>query len=50
VGILDWEIKPVKKGRAVVVPASKAMVGHGTHTRAAVWKEELENFMKETGG
>ncbi len=49
-GILEREIKRVKKGRAIVVPASKETVGHGTHTRAAVWKERLEMFMKETGG
>ncbi len=49
-GILEREIKRVKKGQAVVVPASKATVGHGTHTRAAVWKEELEKLLKETGG
>jgi homoserine O-acetyltransferase len=49
-GILEREIKRVKKGRAVVMPASKETVGHGTHTKAAVWKELLEKFMKETGG
>ena len=47
-GILELEIKRVKKGRAIVIPASKETVGHGTHTRAAVWKEHLEKFMKET--
>jgi homoserine O-acetyltransferase/O-succinyltransferase len=49
-GILEREIKRVKKGRAVVIPAGKETVGHGTHTRAAVWKEHLEKFLKETGG
>jgi homoserine O-acetyltransferase len=49
-GILEREIRRVKKGRAVVVPAGKETVGHGTHTRAAVWKRHLETFMKETGG
>jgi homoserine O-acetyltransferase len=49
-GILEREIKRVKKGRAIVIPASKETVGHGTHTRAAVWKELLEKFMKETEG
>jgi homoserine O-acetyltransferase len=48
-GILEREIKRVKKGRAIVIPASKETVGHGTHTRAAVWKEHLEKFLKETG-
>jgi homoserine O-acetyltransferase len=49
-GILEREIKRVKKGRAIVIPASPETVGHGTHTKAAVWKEHLEKFLKETGG
>jgi homoserine O-acetyltransferase len=49
-GILEREVKWVKQGRAVVVPAGKDTVGHGTHTRAAVWKEHLETFLKVTGG
>jgi homoserine O-acetyltransferase len=49
-GILEREIKRVKNGRAVVIPAGKETVGHGTHTRAAVWKEHLEKFLKESGG
>jgi homoserine O-acetyltransferase/O-succinyltransferase len=49
-GILEREVKRVKNGRAIVIPASEATVGHGTHTRAAVWKEHLEKLMKETGG
>ena len=40
----------MKKGRAIVIPASKETVGHGTHTKAAVWKGQLEKFLKETGG
>jgi homoserine O-acetyltransferase len=46
--ILEREIKRVNKGQAVVIPASKETVGHGTHTKAAVWKEHLEKFMKES--
>ena len=49
-GILEREIKRVNNGRAVVIPASKETVGHGTHTKAAVWKEQLEQLMKETEG
>ncbi len=49
-GILEREIKRVKNGRAVVIPAGKETVGHGTHTKAAVWKAHLEKFLKETGG
>lgn len=49
-GILEREVKRVKKGRAVVIPAGPETVGHGTHTKAAVWKDHLEKFLKETGG
>jgi homoserine O-acetyltransferase/O-succinyltransferase len=49
-GILEREIKRVKKGQAIVIPASKETVGHGTHTKAAVWKKHFESFMKETEG
>jgi homoserine O-acetyltransferase len=49
-GILEREITRVKKGQAIIIPASKDTVGHGTHTKAAVWKKHLEEFMKETAG
>jgi homoserine O-acetyltransferase len=49
-GILEREMKRVKKGRAIVMTASKETVGHSTHTKAAVWKEYLKKFLKETGG
>jgi homoserine O-acetyltransferase len=49
-GIPRREIKRVKKGQAVVVPATKETVGHGTHTKDAVWKKSLEKFMKGTEG
>ena len=47
-GILEREIKRVPKGRAILVPESEETVGHGTHTKAAVWKGELEKLLKET--
>src|SRR6266850_5163508 len=37
-GILEREIKRVPHGRAILIPASEQTVGHGTHTKAAVWK------------
>jgi homoserine O-acetyltransferase len=48
-GILEKEIKRVKRGRAIVIPLSDATVGHGTHSRAVVWKHYLEQLLKETG-
>lgn len=47
-GITEREIKRVKNGRAILIPASEETVGHGTHTKAAIWKEHLAAFLKET--
>jgi homoserine O-acetyltransferase/O-succinyltransferase len=44
-GILEREIVRVKRGRALTVPASAETVGHSTHTKAAVWRRHLEDFM-----
>jgi homoserine O-acetyltransferase/O-succinyltransferase len=43
-GILDREIKRVKRGRYVLIPTSDATRGHGTHTWANVWQEQLRAF------
>jgi homoserine O-acetyltransferase/O-succinyltransferase len=47
-GILEREIKRVPHGRAVVIPLSDKTRGHGSHTVAALWKDELENLLKRT--
>ena len=47
-GVLEREIKRVKRGRAVVVPMGEATRGHGTHTLAAVWKERLVGLLTES--
>jgi homoserine O-acetyltransferase len=47
-GILEREIKRVKRGKAVVIPLSKDTRGHGTHTMAAVWKQYLQELMQES--
>ncbi len=45
-GVLEREIRRVPKGRAVLIPESDLTVGHGTHTKAVVWKGHLAVFMK----
>jgi homoserine O-acetyltransferase/O-succinyltransferase len=45
-GILEREIKRVKHGRAITVPASEETIGHGTHTKAVIWRQHLDEFMK----
>jgi homoserine O-acetyltransferase len=46
-GILERGIKRVPHGRAVVIPFSDKTRGHGSHTLAALWKDELNKFMNE---
>jgi homoserine O-acetyltransferase len=47
-GILEREIKRVPHGRAVVIPLSDKTRGHGSHTLAALWKDQLADLLKET--
>lgn len=47
-GILESQIKRVRHGEALVIPMSRETVGHGTHTKASVWKRHLERLLRET--
>jgi homoserine O-acetyltransferase len=47
-GILEREIKRVPHGRAIIMPMSDKTRGHGSHTLAALWKDELVKLLKET--
>ena len=47
-GILEGEIKRLPKGRAVVIPLSDKTRGHGSHTIAALWKDQLVKLLAET--
>jgi homoserine O-acetyltransferase/O-succinyltransferase len=47
-GILEREIKRVPRGRAIMIPLSDKTRGHGSHTIAALWKDELMKLLKET--
>src|SRR5213082_4282357 len=47
-GIFEREIKRVPKGRAVLIPLSDKTRGHGSHTVAALWKDQLMRLLKET--
>jgi homoserine O-acetyltransferase len=48
-GIVEREIRRLKRGRAIVIPRSDRTRGHGTHTLAAVWKDHLIELLRETG-
>lgn len=49
-GILEKEIKRVPHGRAVVIPLSDKTRGHGSHTVAALWKDQLVRLLQSTSG
>ena len=47
-GILEREIKRVPHGRAIVIPLSDKTRGHGSHTVAALWKDQLMKLLSES--
>jgi homoserine O-acetyltransferase len=48
-GIAEAQVKRLKHGRFVLLPASEQTRGHGTHTWAALWKAELLRLLAESG-
>jgi homoserine O-acetyltransferase/O-succinyltransferase len=46
--IAEQEIKKVKRGKFVLLPISEQTRGHGTHTRAAVWRQYLKELLDES--
>lgn len=49
-GILEQGIAKVAHGRAIVIPASPATQGHGTHSIAAVWQQHLRELLEASAG
>jgi len=47
-GIAEREIKRVKRGQFVLIPASGQTHGHGTHTWAAIWQQYLKQLLAES--
>jgi homoserine O-acetyltransferase len=45
-GIAEREIKRVKEGHFVLLPASDQTHGHGTHTWAALWQQYLAQLLQ----
>jgi homoserine O-acetyltransferase/O-succinyltransferase len=45
-GIAEREIKRIKNGRFILLPASDQTHGHGTHTWAAVWQQYLAQLLE----
>jgi homoserine O-acetyltransferase len=44
-GIMERELKRVKNGKLLVIPASADTRGHGTTGMAKFWKAELQKFL-----
>ena len=47
-GMIEKEIKRVKRGRFVMIPISDQTRGHGTHTIAAIWQGYLKALLAES--
>ena len=47
-GIADREVKRMKNARFVLIPISDETRGHGTHTRAIVWKQYLAELLEKS--
>jgi homoserine O-acetyltransferase len=47
-GIAEEMVKRIPHGRFILLPISDQTSGHGTHTAAAVWKDDLAAFMRAT--
>ena len=45
-GILEREIKRVKRGSYVLIPISDKTRGHGTHSLPEIWKEHLARLLE----
>ncbi len=46
--IAPRDIQRVKHGRFILIPASDATHGHGTHTYAAIWQQYLAELLNES--
>ncbi len=46
--VLEREIMRVRHGQAIVIPTSDETVGHGSHTKAVLWRQYLVELLKET--
>lgn len=44
----EEQIKKVKRGKFVLIPTGEQTRGHGTHSLPVVWKQYLEELLKET--
>ena len=48
--LVEPAIGRIRQGRFVLIPASLETRGHGSHTSAALWKNELVALLARSGG
>ena len=48
-GIVEREIKRVKRGRYILIPISDKTRGHGTHSLPAIWQQYLARLLNQSG-
>jgi len=48
-GVMEREIKKVKKGRYILLPVTDKTVGHGTNSLPVVWGEYLKELLEISG-
>ncbi|HEY2358880.1 MAG TPA: alpha/beta fold hydrolase [Phenylobacterium sp.] len=49
-GLAQQEVKRIKQGRFVLIPAGPDTHGHGTHTWATFWQKDLADLLQRSGG
>jgi homoserine O-acetyltransferase len=47
-GIAEREVKRLKNGKFILIPASEQTHGHGTHTFAAIWKQYMAEILEKS--
>jgi homoserine O-acetyltransferase len=47
-GLIEQNIKRVKRGRFIMIPISDQTRGHGTHTLPAIWQQYLRMLLDES--
>ena len=45
-GVMEREVKRVKRGRFILIPISDQTRGHGTHTLPAIWQQHLKELLE----
>src|SRR5947209_1137506 len=47
-GVMEREIRKVRRGRYVLIPTSDQTRGHGTHSLPAIWQQHLAALLEES--